>query len=277
MNKYRYIYCLILCCLLSTTAGAVHAPDKHIYVYQPPLSVSNPDAPKLILIIDDIGNNFAAGQRALALPGAITYAFLPFTPAAKSLAQEAHDAGKEIMLHAPMSSLHHRKLGPGALTPSMDKNEFQNTLRQSIRAIPYLSGINNHMGSELTKQTLPMKWLMEEISCHDLYFVDSRTDAASVAANQAHLAGIDSLVRDVFLDNDQSPTAIEHAFELALEKAKLEGQAVVIGHPHPTTLAFLEKRLPALEFEGVQLTTVSEALQGEPMPFSTARATASAN
>lgn len=115
---------------------------------------------------------------------------------------------------------------------------------------------------------------MEELSCHKLYFVDSRTNAASVAASEAVQAGIDNLQRDVFLDHDDTPEAIERAFESALKIAKQEGQAVVIGHPYPTTLAFLEKRLPTLSIEGIQLSTVSEVLNDDQKPYALNQATA---
>lgn len=219
--------------------------------------------PRLVLIIDDMGNNAELGHQAVKLPGNVTYAFLPFTPASQELAQSAHAAGKEIMLHAPMSSLHHRRLGPGALTRDMNKQQFLQSLRASIKSLPFLRGVNNHMGSELTQLSEPMSWLMEELSSQELYFIDSRTDPNSVADRQARQARIPTLSRDVFLDHDPSMEAIEQSFEEAVRVAHKTGLAVLIGHPYPSTLSYLAQRLPALANDNINLVYASQALASE--------------
>src|SRR3990170_1360654 len=69
------------------------------------------------IIIDDMGNALHDGRRAIALPGQITYSFLPHTPYSRELAQLARRNHKEIMLHVPMQSIDgEHPLGHGALT-----------------------------------------------------------------------------------------------------------------------------------------------------------------
>ncbi len=250
---------LLICSAMVLPTASVCA--KSLYIYQAPAIVWNPDIPKLVVIIDDMGNNAAQGERAVQLPGSITYAFLPFTPAAKSLAEMAHNNGKEIMLHAPMSSLYNLRLGPGALTPAMNKQQLQFTLRQSIEAIPHARGINNHMGSELTQMKQPMDWIMEELICHDLFFVDSHTNPNSIAYATAQESNIPTIRRDVFLDHDPNPKAIAKAFQKAVKLAHRNGIAIAIGHPNSTTLDFLESALTNLDQWQIQLVSASEALK----------------
>jgi polysaccharide deacetylase 2 family uncharacterized protein YibQ len=40
--------------------------------------------------------------------------------------------------------------------------------------------------------------------------------------------------------------------------ARKNGAAVGIGHPYPATLAFLEREIPGLVDEGIELVTISE-------------------
>ncbi|MEN8167956.1 MAG: divergent polysaccharide deacetylase family protein, partial [Pseudomonadota bacterium] len=77
--------------------------------------------PRIALIIDDLGNHRSAGEAALALPGPLTYAFLPHTPFAREQADKAHAQDKEVMLHLPMESHHGERLGEGGLTLKMPK------------------------------------------------------------------------------------------------------------------------------------------------------------
>lgn len=214
----------------------------------------------IALIIDDLGNNTASGQRAIALPADITFAILPHTPHGRILAEQAHAAGKEVMLHAPMSNMGDLPLGPGGLTPELDQSEFEQTLDDSLLDVPHVVGVNNHTGSRLTALSEPMQWLMEMLNERELYFVDSVTTAKSVAGDLADENGVPNLRRQVFLDHEVDPVAIDREFRRLLDIAIRDGQAVGIGHPYPETLAYLERVLPLLPALDIHLVFVSSLL-----------------
>jgi polysaccharide deacetylase 2 family uncharacterized protein YibQ len=220
-------------------------------------------APVLVIIIDDIGNNLASGLRAVQLPGKLNLAILPHTPSSVELAQRAAAAGKEVILHTPMSNYHHRPMGPGALTEQMNEQEFRQALINNIRHMPHIRGVSNHMGSRLTSMLQPMEWVMQELAPRNLYFVDSRTSHNTLAANIAGEHGIPHLSRQVFLDNDASPSAIHRQFRKLLARADSEGLGIAIGHPYPETLDYLQHALPALSASGYRLALVSEVLSNQ--------------
>jgi len=255
MKKAPWLYLILS--LLPFTAGAAEPP--------PPLD--DPHQPRIALIIDDIGDNLHYGLRAVRLPGEVTCAFLPHTAYARQLAVSAHKRGKEVMLHLPMESEDGSAPGPGALTLNMTRREFTRTFLADLASIPYVSGVNNHMGSLITRHPGDMGWLMEAINRHGgLFFVDSRTTEATVAQRVAQELGVPNLRRDVFLDNDQRPEAIARQFSRLLTLARRRGSAVAIGHPHPTTLRFLERHLPQLQDEGIQLVSVSQLIRLNQQP-----------
>lgn len=217
----------------------------------------------VILIIDDIGNNSSLGQRAVALPGPINYAVLPHSPNGSMLAKAAHQQGKEVLLHIPMSNLHGQAVGPGALTPVMNRQQFLLTFQQDLDSVPHARGVNNHMGSLLTQLQQPMGWLMAELKRRQLYFVDSRTSPRTVAQSQADKHKIPALRRDIFLDNQRNEAAISQQFERLISLAQSQGIAVAIGHPYPETLDFLQHALPGLALRGVKMALISEVLKDQ--------------
>lgn len=221
-----------------------------------------PDVPmaKLVIILDDIGYNADAGLRAIQLPAQITLAVIPHTPHGKVLAEAAHSAGRELMLHAPMSNVSGMDLGQGGLTLQQNEEEFLDVFRQALADIPHIKGVNNHTGSELTAAAQPMQWVMQELKKRDLYFVDSMTTRESVAATTAEQFLVPSLRRHVFLDNTQTEVAIDNEFKRAIALAKQQGYAVAIGHPYPETLAYLESALPLLAAQHVEVVSVSAML-----------------
>ena len=219
--------------------------------------------PKVAIIIDDIGYNRKAGEMAISLPGAITYAVIPFTPFGRKLAEQAHASAKEVIVHLPMESTSGQKLDIGGITTQQSKWEVKDRLNNSLGRLPFAVGFNNHMGSMLTADEKAMSWIMEEVADTSLFFIDSMTNPHSIAYETANAYGIPSLRRDVFLDADPSPERIEKAFRQLLRIAKRMGSAVAIAHPYPTTLEFLNSTLPEFESHGVKLVSVSELVNGK--------------
>jgi polysaccharide deacetylase 2 family uncharacterized protein YibQ len=218
--------------------------------------------PSLVIIIDDLGNNLASGRRAINLPGAITYAILPHTPQATALATYANrvDINKEVIIHMPMEAVGQKQIGLGGLNMHQGQQDFIHTLHAAIKALPQAKGLSNHMGSQLTSQPDRMHWLMSELSKTPFYFIDSKTTDNSAAMHEANEQNIPYLVRDIFLDHDPSPSAIDKAYKKALALAIRSGSAVLIAHPYPSTLDYLELSLPKLNEAGVILVNASQAI-----------------
>lgn len=215
-----------------------------------PAQAAAPQAPKayLSLIIDDLGQSLPRDRRVLGLPGPVTTAIMPDTPHAAEFARQAHRAGKILILHMPMDPA----TGPFAWHPELPQEELQKRLEAAFQAVPYTSGINNHMGSRMTSQRPAMAWLMGELQRRNKFFVDSRTSAQTVAAAEAQKIGLASVSRDVFLDDERTEPAIAQQLQTAIKLAHKQGSAVMIGHPYPQTLAVLERELPKLKAQGIE-------------------------
>ena len=214
---------------------------------------------KLVIIIDDIGNN-KNNQAFLKLPKNVIFSILPFTPYAKSLARAAHQQHREVLLHIPMQAhSHNHLLGKGALTEEMDKQTHQQQLIDSLKVVPYAVGANNHMGSQLTENLTAMQWTMEMLFQQGLFFVDSFTSAKSVAQTAALTAGLPALRRHIFLDNVRTQAAMEKQFRTAIKHSMHSPYTILIAHPYPETLQYLAQRL-ALSEQDYQLVPLRQLI-----------------
>jgi hypothetical protein len=102
---------------------------------------------------------------------------------------------------------------------------------------------------------------MRSLAGRHLYFVDSRTTAASVALDAARQQGLPAFYRSVFLDDTETvPYTLGQLsrFRRVLEE---QGAALAIGHPYPTTIAALARFLPQLESDDVQLAPASRLMR----------------
>jgi polysaccharide deacetylase 2 family uncharacterized protein YibQ len=217
--------------------------------------------PMVGLIIDDLGDRLSDGLRAIALPGNVTYAILPQTTFSHRFAELAHRQGKEVMLHQPMQALNGEAMGPGGLSLHMTHDAFVSTLRTNLESVPYARGLNNHMGSLLTRHPGQMAWLMDALQDQGgLFFVDSTTTDHSVALKVALEHQLASVRRNVFLDHERGEAAVRRQFAHFIAQAKTIGHSLAIAHPYPETLLVLEQLLPALSEQGVELYPVSQLI-----------------
>ena len=210
--------------------------------------------PSISIIIDDLGYKQKEDILALSLPGPIAYAILPHAPYTKKIATIASQNGKEILLHQPMQALENNELlGPGALTLNMTHKEFVKTLEINISVISNIIGINNHMGSLLTRHPGHMQWLMNVLKKNEYIYVDSLTSTNSVAGEIAKKNKIPFLKRDIFLDNNTDLEYITKKFFELIALAKKEGTALAIAHPHSNTIKTLSEFLQDIDAYGVKL------------------------
>jgi polysaccharide deacetylase 2 family uncharacterized protein YibQ len=218
-------------------------------------------APIVAIIIDDLGYNHVQGKRAIDLPAELTYAVIPDTHHATTLARYANDAGKEVMIHLPMENNANLPMSRIALTSGLTREDFQTVLDNALSRVPFARGINNHMGSTLTQQPQAMSWLMDSVKLRQLFFVDSRTTPKTIASSMAMQKNIHTASRDIFLDNERNLYAIDIQFRKMIRMARHKQSIVAIGHPYPATLEYLELALPMLASEGIRIVPVSEVIR----------------
>ena len=250
---WRYAFALWLA--VAAVPSAADEPGK-------PLAGNR--LPAIALIIDDMGNQHAQGLRVIDLPGPVACAFLPYGASTGLLARRAHARNKEVMLHLPMQAVEHAhgSQQTGMLTLDMTRQQFLAEFSRAIGAVPHVSGLNNHMGSLLTRHPGSMAWLMQAIGSRGaLFFVDSRTTKATVAEQLAMEYGIPNIARKVFLDNVDETVAVRAQFRQLLAAARREGTALGIGHPRPATLQVLAEELAHLDEQGIQLLPVASLIE----------------
>lgn len=225
---------------------------------------AHPKMPSIAILIDDLGYNRHGMESSLLLPTEVALAILPSTPFATQTALTAQKQKRITLLHAPMENQRELKLGPGGLYAKMTEQELKETLTKDLDGLPGIQGVNNHMGSLLTTKADSMKWVMEVLKGRSLFFIDSLTSPKSVAKKTAQEHGLETVSRDVFLDNIRTEKAIDKQFSRLLKLARLHGSALAIGHPYPETMDYLKKRLNNLEQDGVRLVRLSDLLTSSP-------------
>lgn len=143
----------------------------------------------------------------------------------------------------------------------MGGTEVQRVVESDLAAVPYVVGVNNHMGSRATQDGTLMAEVMEALADHHLYFIDSRTTAASVALEVARGHHLPAFYRTVFLDDTETVEYTLGQLRDFRRTVEHEGVALAIGHPHATTITALEEFLPEFESADIELVTPSQIVR----------------
>ncbi|MGZ5468740.1 MAG: divergent polysaccharide deacetylase family protein [Candidatus Aminicenantales bacterium] len=240
-------------------------------VEPPPVVVAEKEPPakkatrgQVALIMDDMGSSLETLDEIIALHRAVTVSVLPFSAHAEDTARIAHENGLEVLLHLPLESVNNHEAmanTEGMILAMMTEPAIIAAFEASFDRVPFASGTNNHMGSRFTAERDLMRMILKPIKERGLFFVDSRTSAATVALDEARKMGIPATQRDVFLDADEDRGRIRGRLIELLQKARKKGRAVGICHPFPETLAVLKSSLFLLDSYNLEAVPVSKLVR----------------
>ncbi|MDR2941771.1 MAG: divergent polysaccharide deacetylase family protein [Treponema sp.] len=218
----------------------------------------------VVFVIDDAGNNLRELEPFLRIPGPLTIAVLPGLANSAEAARRIRAAGKEVFLHQPMEAIGGQNPGPGAIYSGMSAGEIRAILKRNVEEIGPVAGMNNHQGSKITMDKTAVDTILAFCAENGLCFLDSRTTAETVVPSSARRLGIKIGERDVFLDNEQDKESMLKYITSGLEKARKNGNAVMIGHTWSPALApVLAGQFPKFIEQGYTIKTASDIIKSK--------------
>ncbi len=222
-----------------------------------------PKIPRLAFIIDDIGYAELLAEQLHDLGIPLTAAVIPSAPFARSEAEKIHQFGLEVIIHLPMQPQNPANHCPRDQFILIDSTpaEMMALIQNAQLIVPYARGLNNHMGSLITSNPEAMRRVLDLVKKAGLFFVDSKTANDTVAFRLARKMNIKTVIRDVFLDDEQNYDYSSAQIKRLVDLARKNGRALAIGHPFESTLAALRDAIPWLKQQKVEIVFVSQLLE----------------
>ncbi|AFL68228.1 divergent polysaccharide deacetylase family protein [Sulfurospirillum barnesii] len=210
--------------------------------------------PKLAIIIDDV--SFPWQVRMMKeIPYKVTPAFFPPTKRHPETVRLSHEF-PFAMVHLPLEAKYYSRPEEDTLNTTDSLEVIEQRIKRIKAWFPHIVYYNNHTGGYFTADYQAMDRLIKVMKAHELVFVDSRTIGNSKAPEVTKKYDMFLYSRDVFLDNSLEKHAIITQLKEAVTKAKKNGYAIAIGHPHKNTLEVLRDSKALLE--GVELVYLKE-------------------
>ncbi len=217
--------------------------------------------PKVVFVIDDIGNHDKLKNQLRALGNKATYAVLPLLPYSRYFGEMSRSTHAEVILHLPLDTVQDKIPGRGLIVDTMSEQDVLDMLARDLDSVPNYVGVNNHMGSRGTANRELMTIILTELKRRNLFFLDSYTTRESTVSSVARKIKLPILTRGVFLDNEDSKPYIRAQLREVRTLAREKGAAIAIGHYRPKTLEVLKEEIPKFEKEGFEIISLKQMLK----------------
>ncbi len=219
---------------------------------------------KVALLVDDMGYSLKTLRELAALKLSLTIAILPYSPWAKETAQMAQQYNMEVILHLPLESVNDFNANAateGLIHSGMSEKDVLEILEANLTQVPFIRGVNNHMGSKITAERETMSLILARLKKDNLYFIDSVTSGSSIAFKLAREMSVASAYRHVFLDSETEEGYILKQLIQLLRQAQSRGMAVGICHPYAPTLKVLSENLELFEEYNCEVVFASQIVE----------------
>lgn len=204
--------------------------------------------PKMAVVIDDCGYALEHLPAFTELEYPLTLAVIPGQAYSRASAAEIKKAHKALLIHFPWPPFGRdaKRKYPIRIEQGATTANIVWMLEQAVASVPSADGVNNHMGSVLSRDQVMLDKFMQILSEHpeNFYFLDSHTIQNSLALRTALQHGILAVRNDIFLDGEQTESVIERRFREAVTVAEKYGTVVAICHANrPVTRKVLKNLL----------------------------------
>jgi len=226
---------------------------------------------RLLIVIDDFGNNSDSLVDFLKLKQPFTAAVMPFLNNTHQEAKALYQSGNDIIIHMPMEPKSYKRswLGPKPIRVNLTPEEITSLLAAALKENPWAIGINNHTGSKACEDEKIVKTVLSFCQKNNLVFIDSQTTPNSLFPLLGSEFGVVVLKRDIFLEvNGRKEKNIIEQLQKLQSIAQKKNLGIAIGHVgyeggKPTATA-LKKVLPKLPGQGFKICTLSDLIKKHP-------------
>ena len=222
------------------------------------------NSPRVSIIIAGLGLNQRTTVNAIgSLPSAVTLAFSPYGQNLEGWADEAREAGHELLVMVPMEPLDYpvNDPGPHSLLTSLSPADNIDKLHYVMSRFQGYVGLINDMGSRFTASEDSLRPIMSDLQRRGVIFVDSRTTSATILPAVAQSYGVPTVSNSRYIDNVASASEIDRYLAELEDIARARGSSVGIGRSYPVTIARVVEWSRTLEERGIALAPITAVVR----------------
>jgi hypothetical protein len=236
------------------------ARPSEVYARAVKLPPGQKDGPRIAIVIAGLGVSATTTRQAMQkLPGAVTFAFSPYSADVEQTVTSARADGHEILLQTPMEPFDYPDNDPGPQTLLTTAAAEQNLdrLHWLMSRFQGYVGIANFMGARFTANEQALAPVLKETSRRGLIYIDDGTSPRSVAGQIANANNLPFAKAEIVLDAVPAAAHIDKALAKLEALAREHGSAVGIASALPASIERIAQWAKAAEMRGFVLVPIT--------------------
>jgi polysaccharide deacetylase 2 family uncharacterized protein YibQ len=218
------------------------------------------DGPKVAIVVGGLGVSTTATKLATAkLPGAVTFAFIPYSAGVDGLVTTARAAGHEILLQAPMEPFDYpdNDPGPQTLLTTLSADQNIDRLHWLMSRFQGYVGIAGHKGARFTATEAALAPVLKETAKRGLIYLDDGSSPRSLAGQIAANNNLPFAKSEIALDAVTTPAHIDQALARLEAMSKEHGSAVGLAQALPVSIERIAQWAKAAQARGIVLVPIT--------------------
>jgi polysaccharide deacetylase 2 family uncharacterized protein YibQ len=240
--------------------GADGSRPAEVYARAVKAVAGKPDGPRIAIVVSGLGIGTSGTADALAkLPGAVTFAFAPYSVNVEQLAARARNEGHEVLLQVPMEPFDFpdNDPGPQTLLTTLDTGQNIDRLHWLMSRFQGYVGISNYMGARFTASEPALAPVLRETAKRGLIYMDDGTSPRSLASQIAGANNLPFAKAEVVIDAVPTSAEIDRALGRLETAARERGTAVGVAGALPVAIDRIARWAKAAEGRGFTLVPIS--------------------
>jgi polysaccharide deacetylase 2 family uncharacterized protein YibQ len=228
--------------------------------YAQAASPASPSAPKVALIVGGLGTSESTTAEAIkTLPGAVTLAFVPYSPGLENTVARARGAGHEVLLQIPMEPFDYpdNDPGPQTLLTSLAPDQNIDRMHWLMSRFQGYVGVTNLMGARFTASETALAPVLREVATRGLVYLDDGSSPRSLASQIAGANNMPFAKANVVIDATPSQAEVERALARLEAIAREQGVAVAVATALPLSIRRIAQWAKSAKGRGFALVPIT--------------------
>jgi polysaccharide deacetylase 2 family uncharacterized protein YibQ len=254
--------------IVTLVVGMPGRPTHEIQLVRPGVSLEasrTSDAEgHLALLLYGLGDDAARARRIVEMSLPFAVAIPPAQPWSSSAFRDAHEHGREVVLHLPLEPINYPQVtpGPGAILVTMSSSKISGLVQRYVDQGRPVVAVSNLLGSLATQDQTVMTAVLKVLKQRRIPFLHMDAVAGSVARSIASDVGAAYEEPDIVLDLEaRHEASLDRRWRDALDLSRRRGQAIVCIRATDTVLQWLPRALSKERLHGVEIVPITSLVR----------------
>jgi polysaccharide deacetylase 2 family uncharacterized protein YibQ len=216
--------------------------------------------PAIIVVVTGLGLSSTSTSDAMELPESVTLGFSPYAPQLDEWITAAKQRNHEVMINIPMQTYNMKKHDPGpyALFQTVTAKDNLTRLKMLLDLVKGRATVYSDKHEVFSNSAVHIEPILKLFLLRKIWYVYGGGHQNMMLSQVSNKLEYPLMVADLYIDEEIDNASINAKLQEAKEIAQKKGYAIVFARPYPITIRMLQRWIPMLSKQGIDIVPISK-------------------